>query len=161
METLPAPNVFGNAIFCEDIRLEMGGKITLVGCYSGEMLIHTEFPFVFPKFCVFVTYWQHRDHVKLPIKFYIFVPGDSEDKPSIEFGISDEEAAKALAISKDATKKSGIEPMFATVTAPVGLVNFTLTQPGSILVRAVHGDKLIRLGRLQVRLVSTAAPAAP
>jgi hypothetical protein len=39
----------GFTIFCDDIRRELGGKITLVGIYRAEMLIQGKLPIVLPK----------------------------------------------------------------------------------------------------------------
>lgn len=39
------------AIFCDDIRHELGGKLTLVGVYSGSLLVQA-FPSVLPKLCL-------------------------------------------------------------------------------------------------------------
>lgn len=38
-------------MFCDDIRQELTGKLTIVGCYSGEMFVPS-FPFKVPKICV-------------------------------------------------------------------------------------------------------------
>lgn len=41
-------------IFCDDIRQEVGGKLTYVGAYSGSMLAE-QFPIALPKFCIAVS----------------------------------------------------------------------------------------------------------
>ena len=41
-------------IYCDDIRQEIGGKLTYVGVYSGSLLA-AAFPVALPKFCVAVT----------------------------------------------------------------------------------------------------------
>lgn len=55
------PEPTGIAIFCDDIREEVGGKTSYMGVYNGEMIIPTEAPTVLPKFCVSV-------HVRLTEK---------------------------------------------------------------------------------------------
>ncbi len=42
---------FAYCHFCDDIRLEVGHKITLVGMYSGQLLVPT-FPAILPKLCI-------------------------------------------------------------------------------------------------------------
>lgn len=37
--------------FCDDVRQEAGNKISLMGCYAGDMIFE-KFPAVLPKFCV-------------------------------------------------------------------------------------------------------------
>jgi len=38
-------------VFCDDIRQEIGGKLSYIGVYSGNMLV-SEFPAVLPKLCL-------------------------------------------------------------------------------------------------------------
>lgn len=40
-----------DVVFCDDIRQEVGGKVTLVGVYATDIIV-TRIPFVLPKFCV-------------------------------------------------------------------------------------------------------------
>jgi len=42
-----------HAIYCDDIRHELGGKLTLVGVYSRHLLVPS-FPAVLPKLCLLV-----------------------------------------------------------------------------------------------------------
>jgi len=159
METVPAPEAFGTTIFCDDVRMEIGGKLTFVGCYSGKMFIHSGFPVVFPKFCLAISYWQERGKVVRPIRVWVFMPGDPEDTPSIEFGIPDQSVEDILAdLESDAVEiEKRAERAFAAVRTQIALVNLNITQPGSIRVRAVRGEQLIRLGNLRVE----AAPDTP
>ncbi len=39
------------AIYCDDIRVEVGGKLSLMGVYNGEAAFHS-FPATLPKLCV-------------------------------------------------------------------------------------------------------------
>ncbi len=43
-------------LFCEDIRQEMGGKVSLMGVL-GSKLLTPQFPFGFPKLCLFIE-WE-------------------------------------------------------------------------------------------------------
>ena len=45
---------FVHAIFCDDMRQEMGKKVSFMGCYQGEMFVPFA-PVSLPKLCVFVT----------------------------------------------------------------------------------------------------------
>lgn len=40
-----------DAIYCDDIRHEIGGKISLIGIYGAKLFVR-EFPAVLPKLCV-------------------------------------------------------------------------------------------------------------
>lgn len=43
-----------STIFCDDIRLEVGNKISLIGTYQGFLYV-SHFPTILPKLCVLVT----------------------------------------------------------------------------------------------------------
>lgn len=45
---------FVTAIFCDDIRQEVGEKVSLMGCYQGELLVEA-MPAMLAKLCVFLT----------------------------------------------------------------------------------------------------------
>jgi hypothetical protein len=42
------------AQFCDDARQEVGNKLSLMGCYTGEMVLQ-KFPAVLPKLCAYIT----------------------------------------------------------------------------------------------------------
>lgn len=46
---------FEYAIVCDDIRQEIGNKLTFVGVYQDQIIV-SGFPFTFPKLCFFVQY---------------------------------------------------------------------------------------------------------
>lgn len=52
---------FITATFCDDIRYEIGNKISLIGCYSGE-LISSTIPVALPKFCALVNVHTNIKH---------------------------------------------------------------------------------------------------
>lgn len=41
---------YAHVLFCDDIRHELGGKVTFVGLYGGSLLVK-EFPVTLPKLC--------------------------------------------------------------------------------------------------------------
>src|SRR6266446_595417 len=74
---------YGYTIFCDDIRDEIGGKVTFVGTYRNALLIHGDFPFTLSQLAMsisFVTQANLRPE-RLPLRVYL--PGDPEDSPSI------------------------------------------------------------------------------
>lgn len=160
METLPAPDVFGNAIFCDDIRTEIGGKLTFVGCYFNDMNFGADFPITIPKFCIAVSYWQRKASLILPIVFLVFLPGDSEDKASIEFGTTEELTEELIEQQRIKAIESGVDdPQFTTFSTHIILANLVISQPGFIKVRARRNDHLVRLGSLRIQQLPGSQPA--
>ncbi len=45
---------FVHAIFCDDMRHEMGNKVSFMGCYQSELFVPFA-PLALPKLCVYVT----------------------------------------------------------------------------------------------------------
>lgn len=46
--------------FCDDIRDEIDGKVTLVGCYMGSLGV-SKFPAIIPKLCAYVRLLAPKD----------------------------------------------------------------------------------------------------
>ncbi|MBF0545448.1 MAG: hypothetical protein HQM08_13490 [Candidatus Riflebacteria bacterium] len=47
---------YKNVLFCEDIRQEIGGRVSLMGILGSKIFVQ-DFPILFPKFCLFVE-WE-------------------------------------------------------------------------------------------------------
>jgi hypothetical protein len=50
-----------HSIYCDDIRMEVGDKLTLVGIYTGDLVVKGDLPSVLPKLCIQLTYTQPRE----------------------------------------------------------------------------------------------------
>jgi hypothetical protein len=143
------PEAYGYTIFCDDIRAEIGGKLTYVGAYPSNMVVHGTFPFVLPKFAIHFVYRQRQPDVVMPTKIIIATPGNTEENPemSIDVGFeSDEIEATARAKFSD----HGDDPKYMLIQGPITLTNFVIREPGLIRVRATRGEKFVRLGTLRV-----------
>ncbi len=44
------------AIYCDDIRYEMGNKLSFMGCYQGELFVPAA-PTILAKLCIHATAW--------------------------------------------------------------------------------------------------------
>jgi hypothetical protein len=56
----------GFAQFCDDIRHEQGGKVTLVGLYQNDLVVE-KFPALLPKFGISVTFSTKPKTVDFPL----------------------------------------------------------------------------------------------
>src|SRR5438105_1290328 len=163
MKVLGSPDAFGNVIFCDDVRVENTGKFMYIGVYPGHMHVHGTFPFAIPKLSIGISYYQRPTKFVTPIKFWIFLPGDPDDKPSIEAELPEEATKEAIAGALKLAS-SNLEPnnAFATIHSNFSFSNLTIQQPGLLKVRAVRGDELIRLGTVLIEAaVPQAAPTSP
>jgi hypothetical protein len=67
---------FSYALFCDDVRFELGNKPSYMGLYGGEMLL-PGFPTVLPKLCCIVTFSSPRGSVPRELTAVVYV-GDKE-----------------------------------------------------------------------------------
>jgi hypothetical protein len=156
MKTIEAYPVLANTVFCDDVRYEIGNKSTLVGVYRGRMLVHGDFPALIPKFACAVSYLQRKDQIILPAKVLIFLPGDSDDKPSFASEIPYEEAALRIAdeelkFDEGIKKEDIVGPGYLSMEAAYVLSPLVINQPGIIKVRITRNDELFRAGMLIVQ----------
>jgi hypothetical protein len=156
---------YGIAIFCDDIREETGGKISLVGCYGPDMRFEgVPFPLVYPKIGIYVTA-RLPFSATPPIRILVYFPGDSEEAPTMTVDMPLPEEFKTEPdivryppdplMPRDSKRQHGFRRHF--VLSPV-----IIAQEGFIRVRMMYGDQRIPLGALRIRNVpaSEAAPAA-
>ena len=142
MMQIEEPHDFvGNAIFCDDIRSEVDQKASYIGVYTSSiMLVHSEFPVTIPKFGIAITFAQKRELFVQNIGIRIFLPGDTDEKASVE------------ADSAQLTMPP-IEETFPMILIGAQMIFSPLVigQAGEIKVRVVREGILHRIGTLSVR----------
>jgi hypothetical protein len=145
MKEIRWPTPFGYALFCDDIRNEADGKTTLVGVYSSEMVFHAGLPAVLPKFGIVVKFFELPNESKDSVKLEIFLPGDSEDVPSIVSEIPFDQIRAMPKLEGTHDDDMRIGATFNLVVSPLNIL-----KEGHIRVRAIRGDQIVRLGRIRV-----------
>jgi hypothetical protein len=155
MLTRDSQDYVAYTIFCDDIRQEIGGKVSYMGVYrGGKLFAHSPFPLTLPKFGLAVHYAQKKGHFVRPTSLRVYLPGDDEGKPSIEAEfptVIDE-------LNGDAPPIAGTDPTFIAAMIQLVLAPLVITQSGPIKVRAVRGDEMIRLGTLEVHQAPDVTP---
>jgi len=151
MKVRDTPEVYGYTIFCDDIRREIGEKLSFVGTYSGTIVLHNPFPFVFPKFCFFITLVQRREILDPNIEIKIFLPGDTENTPSFSMvGSETSEGAVAEQTAKEVEGLPLSDQRIVVMHAAMVATPLIIKEAGIIHVRAVRQGELIRLGSIRV-----------
>src|SRR2546423_10582055 len=108
IDLVDPPDVFGSTIFCDDIRQETSGKFIYIGVYQSSMLINTAFPIRLSRMSFAITLMQSVDIFEPSMKFRVFLPGDSDDKSSVETEFSETEAGAAAKNADAASVAAGI-----------------------------------------------------
>jgi hypothetical protein len=143
------PRAYGHSVFCDDIRHETSGKLTLVGVYTNAMFVHGEFPFTLPKFGISITYSERHGTCSGPVFFRVFLPGDPDSRHSMEAAVPQMDELRQRALAE--LKKMDVRPeeKFLQLHTQI-LQQIVLKEPGSIRVRAMCGSDEVRLGSLNV-----------
>jgi hypothetical protein len=150
MKIADSPEAYGYTIFCDDIRLEVAGKMTFVGVYTGEMTIYTpSFPTVLPKIALSISYRQRFDKVVSPVQFRVLFPWDQNEDSPFVFDPPNDGLAEAAEGARRLAEESK-EVAFASMTFNFFFSPFVISSPGLIKVRAVRGDELVKLGGLRI-----------
>lgn len=143
---------YGTTIFCDDIRHEVNGKLTLVGCYSAVLNFNGPAPGLLPTFAALVN-------IRIPklinfntIKLRVLKEGGSEVDEIFEMEVGVDEKAKRAAFEGEDTKNK--EEKILSMTFPLQWSPLEVKKSGFIKVRAHLDDgKEIRLGALKINFI--------
>jgi hypothetical protein len=133
----------GQTIFCDDIRQEAGNKFSLMGIFQGDMLIHLPFPATLPKLGLFITYTESIIEAPTKMTLMIYIPGDTEEKPSFTIPIEWPE---------DTPQQSDMpEDKIRQVKMQFVLTPIVFKEPGRIRVRMDKMGTIVKLGSMKVQ----------
>lgn len=136
---------YGTTVFCDDIRDETSGKKTLVGVYTGEMIIAGDLPSTVPQFSFLVTYFEPPEMEDSPVQIRIYLPGSKDDEPLLDVEVPVERAKQASRAAAEASKDFVGVGMFFKVH-PLLIEN-----EGHLRVRAFRDGETYKIGSMAVR----------
>lgn len=143
------PDPHGIAIYCDDVRQEIDGKITIVGAYNEGLTVKSDQPPVLPK--IGIVIFAHIP-VLTTRKYTVRIVYRSGDKDDI---LVDEEEI----IPDDITLEGG--ELFA-VRIVIVLSPFRVRSGGVLRSRIRIGGMTVKLGALKINCLSDqAAPDDP
>lgn len=128
------------AIFCDDVRREVGGKLTFIGVYQSALYAGS-MPGVIPQlFCVLYFRYPLTRH--------------SSD---VEFKIFSDERLLASKKAHPLPPIDSIDPSHkvATATAVFQFVPFEIVGPGLLRARAYIDGEEVRAGTLRIELLQS------
>jgi len=146
---------FAHALYCDDIRVEVGNKQSLIGIYQSKMFVPS-FPIVLPKLCVaiWVVTPIHNPFRKMKLKIL------SDDSVLFE----QENPIGALSNQKpEPPIDDPDKPRVFTTYFAIQLAPFPIQKPTILRVRVATEDEELPAGGLTIEAApkSTDAPAAP
>jgi hypothetical protein len=142
-------NSWGFSLFSDDIRQELGGKLSVMGIYQADMIYPeaTTFPIIVPKFAILVKYYEIKDAFSDDIIIRIFLPGDTRDSPSIILPMS---RAGLMSALPERPLEDDQERVF-NLTYPVIMQPLAVKEEGFVKVRVASGAIITNLGSLMIR----------
>jgi hypothetical protein len=142
-------DAWGFSLFCDDIRAEVGGKISVMGIYQADMIFTQDPPIVLPKFAILVKYYETPGVFTDDVVLKVFFPGDEKDAPTLAIPIP----RQSMQIGEPQYEmEEGQEHVFS-LAAPVVMAPFQVTKYGFLKVRAACGDAVTNLGSLMLRKI--------
>jgi hypothetical protein len=146
---MPGKIAWGFSLFCDDIRGEIGGKLSVMGIYQSDMIFPPTqtFPFNMPKFCVLIKYYENLNTFTDDIAIRVFLPGDASDSPTVVLPFPRASLGQpdfSYALEED-------QERIFNLSFPLVLSPCLIKQEGFIKVRAICGTTTTRLGSLRIR----------
>lgn len=149
------------ALFCDDIRPEMGGKQSLIGVYRSHAVVK-EFPFYFPKIGVFLNIKfkklgksnalripKEEIHIRIylsnEILLELSLPNLKDPKFRRHLRDQIEKEKAELNILGDDDLEAGVTISISRVFAPI-----EVSEPSSLKVRVAVGEKIFKAGALSI-----------
>jgi len=141
---------FLTATYCDDIRQELGNKLSLMGCYQGELIV-SRVPVALPKLCVYVSVWTPKEQPFKSLMIRI-VQGDDVELARIE--LPETGLAEAAQIRDEtATRKA--------VSTAIAFAPFVIEKSTSLRLVATTEEGEIIGPRLLIKVAPGQVPAVP
>jgi hypothetical protein len=148
MTVIRSPSPLGYTVFCDDIRQEIGGKLTLVGVYSGEMTVFGTLPATLPKLALYIRYMERVGESNEPLELRIYKPGDPYDSPTLRVPISEQMLEKFRSMNNPPDE---LDDPLAVLSLHLAVQPIEFRQEGVLRVRMIRGENEIKLGGLRIK----------
>lgn len=143
------PNLpYGYTIFCEDIREEVGGKRSLMGVYSGDMVFQGQAPGIIPSFVAQINWLCGRDSFPSTIEFVLYKDTDDRRESLFAAKIDSENLPPLPAPTPD--KHDPDAPAVASFQFQARFSNLEFDGPCRLRVRALVDGVEHRIGAIAV-----------
>lgn len=133
---------YAHVIYCDDIRNEIGNKLTLVGVYQGA-LVASPIPALLPKLCVVLTLHTPKERMFEQVS----VVGTYDDQEAFRMELSKEELDSITADlpPPSADTKSYEMTLMATLTP------FQIETTGTLKLEIIADGEQLRCSSLSIK----------
>lgn len=144
---------YGVTVFCDDIRHEVNGKMTLVGCYASELNFSGPPPGILPTFAALVNLRFPRESQFETLTLHVtkIEGGDSTEIFSAETKFSPD-----AFLDNSEVETSDSSEKILSVVVPVQWTPLVIAAPALIRVRAkLDSGEEVRAGSLKINFPAT------
>jgi hypothetical protein len=144
--------------YCDDVRQEIGNKLSLIGCYQSEMLLNT-IPASIPKLCAVVHVATPFGHPfkKLDVKLTI----NGETLSGVEFGPNVLKAANEAATIAGTQDNMGVPFFRMQMTAILVVSPLIIVEPVLLRVFASTEEGELSGPSLRIKGLNQQMPPPP
>lgn len=137
---------YAHATYCDDIRQELGGKLTLVGVYSGSLLVPS-FPVTLPKLCLVLQIVTAADSPLKGLKIRVLMDEAVIAEGELPEGDLEEGFAAVAADSDDSTPEADLRFLLGAhfIFSPIKFEG-----PGAIRIRIETEDGEMKANALRI-----------
>jgi hypothetical protein len=140
------------AIYCDDVRQEVGGKVSLMGIYNSDMILPS-FPAILPKLCVQLTITLPYDQPpKKSVRVLLLNNADVLAEMSID------EESLANTPLPNADMESDSEDMALDMAVGFMLSSLRFDAPTRLRVRAYIDGEELKANALRIRAPQAEEP---
>lgn len=144
---------YGVTVFCDDIRHEVNGKMTLVGCYASELNFSGPPPGILPTFAALVNLRFPRESQFETLTLHVtkIEGGDSTEIFSAETKFSPD-----AFLDNSEVEASDSSEKILSVVVPIQWTPLVIAAPALIRVRAkLDSGEEVRAGSLKINFPAT------
>lgn len=134
--------------FCDDIRQEINGKITLVGVYQGGLQISGPLPAVIPMLSIACSIWTPKDRPFTNLKVALQLG----DVALMEKEFSAQELAELIAQSPTVDDSTG-----TFFNLQLSMAGLPITQAGKLTMYCKTDDEELRSNPLVIQTITNQA----
>jgi hypothetical protein len=148
---------WGFALFADDVRAELGGKISLMGLYQADMVFPGNFPLpaIIPKLVIQIMYYEIVGSIEGDFSFKVTFGPDSQQVAEVPVSRADM-APAAMAVSNEPDSVEEKERIFH-MRLPLILSPFPIQEMGRLRVRAHYADgAILKMGSIALRQIPEA-----
>jgi hypothetical protein len=147
---------WGFSLFGDDVRVEVGGKLSLVETYQSDMFFPNSMPLpiLLPKISIVVMYYEIHDAIQEDLSFKVTYGPEKTLLAELPVSRKDILEGQSHAPPPPSDLDDEDNEKIFNIRMPINLSPFRVDQMGGLRVRAHYSDgKILKLGSLWLKQI--------